>query len=63
MSKTEKVFWGVLLFLAGAAVGALAYAILAPPKQKVECNETGRSTQVENEVEYKTYIPALDKCK
>lgn len=63
MSKTEKVFWGVLLFLAGAAVGALVYAILAPPKQKVECNETGRSTQVIDGVEYKTYIPANDKCK
>lgn len=63
MSKAEKVFWGVLLFLAGAAVGALSYAILVPPKQKVECNETGRSTQVIDGVEYKTYIPANDKCK
>lgn len=63
MNKTEKVFWGVLLFLAGAAVGALSYAILAPPRQSAECKETGRSTQVENGVEYKTYIPALDKCK
>ena len=63
MNKTEKVFWGVLLFLAGVAVGALSYAILAPPRQSVECKETGRSTQVENGVEYKTYIPANDKCK
>lgn len=63
MNKAEKVFWGVLLFLAGAAVGALAYAILAPPRQSVECKETGRSTQVIDGMEYKTYIPALDKCK
>lgn len=63
MSKAEKVFWGVLLSLAGVAVGALAYAILAPPRQSVECKETGRSTQVVDGMEYKTYIPALDKCK
>ena len=63
MSKAEKVFWGVLLFLAGAVVGALAYALLTPSKQKVECNETGRSTQVIDGAEYKTYIPANDKCK
>lgn len=63
MSKTEKVFWGVLLFLAGAAVGALAYAILAPPRQSVECKETGRSTQTVDGVGYKTYIPELNKCK
>ena len=63
MGKAEKVFWGVLLFLAGAVAGALTYALLTPPKQKTECNETGRSTQVIDGVEYKTYIPALDKCK
>lgn len=63
MNKTEKVFWGVLLFLAGAAIGAMAYAIIVPPKTVSErCND-GRSTQTENGVEHKTYIPALDNCK
>ena len=63
MSKAEKVFWGVLLFLAGMMVGALVYALLTPPKKVEKCEETGRSTQVVGDNVYYTYLPELNKCK
>ena len=63
MNNVEKAFWGVLIFLAGAAIGAIVYAILVPPKKAQDPCNSGRSTQVQNGVEYKTYIPALDNCK
>lgn len=63
MNKAEKVFWGILLFLAGMMVGALAYALLMPPKRTEKCTETGRSSQVVGDNVYYTYLPELDKCK
>ena len=63
VNNVEKAFLVVLIFLAGAAIGAIVYAILVPPRKVQDPCDSGRSTQVQNGVEYKTYIPALDNCK
>jgi len=62
-TKVEIAFWIALSFAAGVVIGALAYAIMTPPKTAVGCKDNGRSTQVKDGVEYHTYIPALDNCK
>lgn len=63
MSKREEIFWKVLVFFAGVMIGAMAYAILVPARTTKEKCSNGRSTQVQQGVEYKTYMPALDNCK
>lgn len=64
MSKTEKVFWGILLFLAGAIIGAVAYAVFCPPRtiDHTDCRDNGMSIQADGNKVTTTYMPALDKC-
>lgn len=61
MSKTEKVFWGILLALAGIIIGMLAVSFLQAPSKRT-C-DNGISEQIEDGVKKKTYIPANDTCK
>ena len=65
MTKVEKVFWFVLLFLAGAIIGAVAYAVLCPPHttpKTTDCEKNGTSIQVTEDTIYTSYVPALDEC-
>lgn len=61
MSKAEKIFWGLLIILAGAVLGMIAASFTVSPSKK-NC-DNGISYQVENGVHKKTYIPANDTCK
>lgn len=62
--KFEKFITHAIAFLLGMAVAIIIAMVLAmaEPAKKPACND-GYSTQVENGIEYKTYIPALDTCK
>lgn len=61
--KAEVTFWMVILFAVGVIIGAVAYAVLCPPREsKRSCSENGKSVQVEGTKRITSYIPALDKC-
>ena len=60
-----RLFWGVLLFTAGMAIGAMGYALLSPPKAPAnpsDCLRNGWTFQVEGNVGYTSHVPALDEC-
>lgn len=61
MSKAEKIFWVVLIFVTGIVMGVIVQILVSPAKATPSC-EDGHSTQVENGTIYKTYVPALDNC-
>ena len=62
VNKTEKVFWVLLIIIALVMVMFVFLVSADPPRHTRKCND-GTSTQVQDGVVYKTYIPELNECK
>lgn len=62
MGKKEKIFWMMLVGLAGIVIGMVLISLMMPPARKENCN-TGVYEEVKDGVKIKTYIPAHDTCK
>lgn len=60
----DRVLTALICLLIGATLAMVIVVLIAlrQPAKAVKCND-GQSTQVENGVVYKTYIPANNYCK